>query len=188
MNTTSESLLAKLGNRDDFDAWSRFVSMYTPLIVYWARQVGMNFQDACDLAQDVLGIVSQKIGQFNYDRERSFRGWLRAITLNRFRLLWRRRNRLDVQSAGSWVGELPDRHSLESTWDQSYRMELIKRAIATMRPDFAPKTWEALLELLRGESTAESIAHQHEVSVWTLYSAKSRLIKRIREELDGLLD
>jgi len=88
MNTTSESLLFRLQQVDgrlDQTAWEEFVRLYTPLMFYWARKTGLNTADASDIVQDVITRVLEKLPGFSYDSSKSFRGWLRAITLNRYR-------------------------------------------------------------------------------------------------------
>lgn len=67
MNSTSESLLIRLKSANDFQAWSRFVELYTPLIFFWARKTGLQTQDASDLVQDVLALVFQKLPEFRYE-------------------------------------------------------------------------------------------------------------------------
>ena len=77
MNTTSESLLIRLHDGSSVtrgDAWASFTKLYTPLIFYWARKTGLQSQDAADLVQEVMTIVFQKLGQFEYDAQKSFRG------------------------------------------------------------------------------------------------------------------
>src|SRR6476619_4136163 len=91
MNTTSFSLLQRLREPAERQAsWQRFVQLYTPLLFHWARKLGLSAEDAADLAQEVLILLVQKLPEFNYDPERSFRGWLRTVTLNK----WRDRQRL----------------------------------------------------------------------------------------------
>ena len=88
MNTTSESLLLRLSDHSKLargDAWDNFTKLYTPLIFYWARKMGLHSSDAADLVQEVMAIVLQRIGDFHYDPSRSFRGWLRTVTLNQYR-------------------------------------------------------------------------------------------------------
>jgi RNA polymerase sigma-70 factor (ECF subfamily) len=90
METTSVSLLERLRQPDQPRAWERFVELYTPLLLYWARRRGLQHQDAADLVQDVLTVLVRKLPEFTYDRRRSFRGWLRTVLLNK----WRDRQRL----------------------------------------------------------------------------------------------
>ena len=56
------------------------MKLYSPLIYYWARKAGMQHQDAADLVQDVLTVAIQKLPEFEYDRAKSFRSWLRTVS------------------------------------------------------------------------------------------------------------
>jgi len=90
MATTSSSLLERLRQPEATEAWQRFVHLYTPLLYYWARGTGLPEHDAADLVQDVLVVLVQKLPEFRYDAGQSFRGWLRTITLNKWRERCRR--------------------------------------------------------------------------------------------------
>src|SRR5437763_16387468 len=90
MNTTPASLLERLRRPAEEAAWVRFVELYTPLLFYWARRVGLREPDAADLVQDVFALLVQKLPEFRYDRHKSFRAWLRTVTLNRWRQTQRR--------------------------------------------------------------------------------------------------
>lgn len=186
MHSTSESLLLKLKKSGTEEPWNRFVKLYTPLLFFWARRIGLQVSDASDLVQDVLGIVFQKLPYWQYDREKSFRGWLRTITLNRHREL-ARKQKLKLEAGGSAIQSVADHQNAESTWDLNYARQLVASAVESMKDDFHRSTWRALKELMTtGDSVAE-IARKNNVSVWTLYAAKTRLINRLRAELEGLL-
>ncbi len=194
MQSTSESLLLRLTSPESQSssatpstAWSRFVELYTPLIFYWSRKVGLQNQDAADLVQDVLSISFQKLPQWEYDPTKSFRGWLRTVTLNRHRELCRKKSPTTLDAAASAFANLPSREIAESTWDLNYARQLVAAAMEAMQNDFADSTWLALKELVRSGRTAAEISKEFNVSVWTLYAAKSRLLSRLRSELDGLL-
>ena len=187
MTSTSESLLIRLRSSSDSDAWSRFVQLYTPLIFFWARRTGLTQTDAADLVQDVLAIVFQKLATWNYQPEKSFRGWLRVVTLNRFRELARRK-KLVFEPLNDAVHDYADSAPLESSWDASYAQQLVFEAMQLLKDEFAPATWDALQQvLISGRSVAE-IAKETGVSVWTIYAARTRLLGRLRRELANLLE
>ncbi len=189
MNGTSESLLLRLKSSDDHQAWSRFVRLYTPLIFYWARRIGLQSQDAADLVQDVLTLVFQKLPEFEYDNKKSFRSWLRTVTLNKFRQWCRKKSigALDVTQS-AW-GNIAKQSSLaESTWDLNYQQQLVARAMELLEPEFQTKTWNALQQYAVSGRPAADVAEESGLSVWTIYAAKSRLMARLREELEGLME
>lgn len=196
MQSTSESLLFRLTQASPpgqshsqlhADAWSTFVELYTPLIFFWARKMGLQIQDASDLVQDVLTIVYQKIPSWKYDSNQSFRGWLRKVTLNRHREIVRRKTPAILDPASSVLGNLGFDEAAQSTWDVNYARKLVEIAMNRMRTGFAEKTWMALQELVSTGNPAADIAKKHDLSVWTLYAAKSRLFSCLRKELQGLL-
>ncbi len=189
MNSTSESLLLRLKKANDQDAWSRFVKLYTPLLFHWARKTGLQSQDSADLTQEVLAIVFRKLPEFHYDPQKSFRSWLRTITLNRHRELFRRKSVSRRAATGSVLAQIPDaRSDADSTWDLEYGRSLFSSAMDVLQSEFRPTTWEAVRKYVIENRPAAEIAAETGVSVWTIYAGKSRLLARLREELDGLLE
>lgn len=191
MTTTSESLLFRLQNHDaegvDDSAWRQFVEIYTPLIFYWARKTGLQTNEASDLVQEVLTQIFRKLPEFKYDAGRSFRGWLRTVTLNKYRELYRRKSAQLATASESMLEDMAPVAAAESTWDIDYARLLVARAMELMRNDFAESTWKALKLVMAGEHTVDQAAARLDVSPWTIYSAKARLMNRLREELGGLL-
>lgn len=188
MVTTSESLLLRLRNRIDNQAWSQFVRLYTPLLFYWARNTGLRYEDAADLVQDVLTVLFQKLPGFEYDSQKSFRSWLRTITINKFREHTRRKSVSREAVTGSMVEQVIDDASLETSWDHNYRESLFQSALKNLQPEFPPATWAAVREYMTTGRPAAEIAQENGLSVWTIYGAKSRLLARLREHLDGLFE
>ena len=194
MNTTSESLLFRLQQHAvdeevtiDQLAWETFVGLYTPLMFYWARKAGLRQADAADLVQDVLAIVFRRLPDLKYDRQGSFRGWLRTITLNKFRDR-RRKKLLPITDASqSHIAESVSVPEAESIWDIDYGRMLLKQAMDQMECDFEPSTWQGLLAVMKENLSVSQAAKKFGVSQWTIYSARSRLIRRLREQLEGML-
>ena len=195
MNTTSESLLLRLqqnanqtGAEIDQSAWETFVSLYSPLMFYWARKVGLGQADAADLVQEVFSIVFRRLPDFRYDRGGSFRGWLRTVTLNKFREQHRKKSPPLRPTTDSILEHLASVPEAESTWDIDYSRMLLQQAMQKMECDFEPATWQALSAVMSGELTVELASEKFDVSSWTIYSARSRLMRRLREQLDGLME
>ena len=176
----------RLKSADNARAWSRFVELYTPLIYFWARNCGLQAPDAADLVQDVMALLVKKLPEFEYDGSKSFRGWLRTVTLNKWRDRYRQKA-LPVESVSqSALGRVAEPDP-ESFWETEYRQQLVNRAMALMREEFTEQTWRACHKYVIEGRPAAEIASELGVSVWTIYAAKSRLLNRLRQELDGLL-
>jgi len=85
LDSTSSALMQRLRDREDAAAWERFCHLYTPMLDRWARGLGLQDQDVADLVQDVLFAVVKRFSSFEYDRTKSFRSWLKAVALNKWR-------------------------------------------------------------------------------------------------------
>jgi RNA polymerase sigma-70 factor, ECF subfamily len=185
MNSTSISLLQRLRQTGDQEAWRRFVHLYTPLLYYWARRTGLAADETSDLVQEVLLVLVQKLPEFTYDPQRSFRGWLRTITLNKWRERCRRAS-LPVDSAG--LSDVADPGERDAFDEAEYRQHVVKQALQLMQAEFEPTTWRACREYVVSGRPAADVAAELGVSVDVVYGAKSRVLRRLREELHGLLD
>ena len=181
MNTNLSALLERLRQPNAQDAWAQFAQVYSPLISYWARRAGVRTDDAPDLVQEVFATLIVKLPQFHYDPAKSFSGWLRTVTLNKGRQMKRRRS-LPMLGADilPTVADNTQPGSFLETQDQN---QAIGQAMTLVQAEFSPNVWKAFWEsAVQGRPAAE-VAAQLGLSVWTVYAAKSRVIKRLRVEL-----
>jgi RNA polymerase sigma-70 factor (ECF subfamily) len=184
---TPASLLERLRLPTDPAAWSRFVELYTPLIYFWARGVGLQQADAADLVQEVFTLLLRKMPDFVYDAHRTFRGWLRTVTLNLWRENQRRRSPVPVVGGVALTAvAAPD--EAEALWEAEHRGYLVRRALELMRTDFQPASWKACWEVVVRGRTAAEVAAELGLSVGAVHAARFRVLARLRQELDGLLD
>jgi RNA polymerase sigma-70 factor, ECF subfamily len=185
---TPVSLLERLRKPDEQDAWKRFVHLYTPLLYHWTRRVGVPSNDAADVVQDVFMLLMRKLPEFTYDRHKSFRRWLRTVTFNRWRETQRR---AVVPTRGANAEELANVEATDSVadaWDAEYRERLVGRALELMQTDFEAATWKAFWEHRVAGRPAAEVAKELDISVNAVYLATSRVLRRLRQELDGLLN
>jgi RNA polymerase sigma-70 factor (ECF subfamily) len=171
---------------DEQAAWQRFVHLYTPLLYYWARRAGTPENDAADLVQEVLLVLVKKLPEFEYDRARSFRGRLRTIALNKWRERCRRFAAQPTMESG--LSQLSEQDVCADFEETEYRQHLVRRALQIMQAEFEPTTWKACWEFVVSGRPASEVAAELKVSVDVVYAAKSRVLRRLREELAGLLD
>jgi RNA polymerase sigma-70 factor, ECF subfamily len=188
MNTTSVSLLERLRQPGEAEAWARLVELYTPLLYYWACKMGLQEQDAADLVQDVFTVLVQKLPEFQYDRHKSFRGWLRTILCNKWRDQQRRSAAFPCSHDEAALANLAGPDAPEPFWETEYRQQLVGRALELMQAEFQPATWKACWEAVVSGRPAADVAAELGMSVAAVYAAKSRVLRRLRQQLDGLLD
>lgn len=183
MHATPPTLLERLRQPGADEAWARFVDLYTPLLYSWARRVGLRGQDAEDLVQDVLTTLVQKLPEFTYDPQKSFRAWLRTILLNR----WKKRQRRPQAAQLEPEGLADIDGSLTELEDAEYRDYLVGRAARLIQAEFPDDTWKAYQEYVIGDRPAAEVARALGTTVNAVYLAKSRVLARLRQELAGLL-
>ena len=185
-STTSVSLLRRLQKPDEPAAWERFVELYTPMIRAWIRRQGLRDSDTDDLTQDVITLLVQKLPEFQYSPEKSFRAWLKTVAVNKTRDFYRRRATRNEAGGEVAEPEVAPEH-LEFIEESEYRAQLVARALRIMQSDFRPATWQACWKSLVEERPADEVAAELNISLNAVYVAKSRVLRRLREELDGLL-
>ena len=187
---TRASLLVRLRDPRDASAWNLFVDLYAPLIYGYFRRCGAQDADAADLTQDVLTRVSQGIQRLDYDPERgTFRGWLRTITTNKIRDLYRTRANLIV--GGEKIEELLNRLAADDDEPASVAQRtslLAARAMELLQTEFEPTTWQAFRGLVLDEKPTQQVADELGTTPNAVRIVKSRVLKRMREEAAGLLD
>jgi RNA polymerase sigma-70 factor (ECF subfamily) len=186
--TTPPSLLIRLRESPDRQAWERFVEMYTPLFFAWTKRIHLNDHEAADLVQDLFTVLVEQLPHFEYDRQKSFRAWLKTILLNRWRNRLQRLKTENTVDYQDWNAMPGNANEIPELAEQEYRQYLVGRALALMKAEFQPVTWKACWEYVVCDRPAEEVARELGISVNAVYLAKSRVLRRLREELAGLLD
>lgn len=196
---TRSSLIARLANVGDDDAWREFASLYEPFIYRQARRYGLQHADARELVQEVLIAVSKSLTRFTVDRERGrFRSWLYAIGRNisvrhlqRIRSADRASGDSQIRAA---IAETPDPRSLESReFDAELKRHAFLWVARDVRGEFEPRTWRAFWNTAVENHSIQSTASELEMSVGAVYIARTRVMARLRTRvqeitLDGIPD
>jgi RNA polymerase sigma-70 factor (ECF subfamily) len=191
---TRLSLLVRLCDARDDDAWSQFVELYAPLVYGFARKHGLQDADAADLTQDVLQAVSGGIRRLDYDPRRgSFRGWLFTVVRNKLRNFLAAQNR-----PGRGTGDTDAQHRLQDLparaddrtdwWDQEYERRVFSWAADQVRGSFQDSTWQAFWQTAVEGKTGPEVARGLGLSVAAVYLAKGRVMARLKELIRATLD
>jgi RNA polymerase sigma-70 factor (ECF subfamily) len=192
MIPTSVSLLDRLkAASPDASDWNRLQGIYLPLIARWLARVPGLGDEADDLAQEVFVVVIREIPRFQRQREGSFRAWLRQVTVNKVRTHRRRRNRrptVGVDATDGFLNRLADPNGeLAREWDMDHDRHVFEKLLTVVHPDFNSSTWEAFRRFALDGLPAALVAEELGLSVNAILQAKSRILKRLREEAGDLL-
>lgn len=188
MDSTSVSLLRRLGEPNSEDAWERFVRLYSPMIYRWGIRNGLGEETSADLLQDVLAKLLVKMREFSYKPGLRFRSWLKTVVVNQARDMHRKQNRRPLQSLSGDDVFSDSNDGADVFAEQEYRAFLVARARDLMQDEFESKTWDACWLYVAEGLTSREVSERLEISENAVRVAKCRVLARLRRELDGLLD
>ena len=190
----SSSLLVRV-QAQERSAWERLVHLYTPLVCAWCRRAGLQDADALDVGQEVFQAVWQTIASFRRDRAGdTFRGWLRIIVRHKITDHYRRKTVETAARGGSDALTLlqqqaaPELPEPDPEQDQAEASLICHRAIDLIQREFTETSWQAFQAVvLKGQKPADVAAMLH-MSVNAVYLAKGRILRRLREEFQDLIE
>lgn len=187
---TRPSLLFRIRNDRDEAAWSLFLDTYAPVVYRYCRRRGLQDSDAADVTQEVMTQIARSVSGFDYQPERGrFRDWLGVIVRNKLtdhlrsarRPLRRATEKIDDPDAYAGAGTDPE-------WAEEFNAQLYRAALERIRVHFEAASWRAFeLTWIEGRSAADA-ARTLRVPVDSIYVSKSRVLKRLREEIVALAD
>jgi RNA polymerase sigma-70 factor, ECF subfamily len=184
----SSSILIR-ARRNEPEAWHRLTHLYASVVYGWVRRGGVIEADAADVVQDVFLEVARCLDRFDHKSPgHSFSGWLYTITRRRTIDFLRRRG--PIAEGGSTalgrIAEAPDTPEPETAPDDP-TPGVLRRGLELIRDEFEQKTWRAFELTAIDNKPAADAAAELGLSVGAVYVAKSRVLKKLREVLDGLI-
>ena len=194
MDNTPRSLLDRVCRRSDEMSWKQLVDVYTPFLRGVLRHHGVPDADGDDLMQDVFAVLIREVPQFRHsDRPGAFRTWLRGILVNRLRGYWRgRRNAPAPNGGGDPMKQLDGLEDpsceLSRAWDREHNEHVVRRLLEMLRPEFTLSTWQAFRRHVIDGAEAAAVAEELGLSANAVLIAKSRVLRRLRQESAGLTD
>jgi RNA polymerase sigma-70 factor (ECF subfamily) len=192
VNPTSLSLLDRLRSaQPDDPGWLRLEEIYRPLIRRWLGRVPGLSDEAADLTQEIFLVMVRELPAFEHRREGSFRAWVRQVTVNVLRNHRRRQIRrpaIGLDPCEAFLDGLAASDSgIAREWDLEHDRHILRKLQAALRPEFAPASWEAFRRFAVDGVPAAQVAAELGLSVNAVTLAKSRILKRLREEASDLL-
>jgi RNA polymerase sigma factor (sigma-70 family) len=192
---TRISLIVRLRQPGNQEAWHEFASLYEPLIYRLAARKGMQHADAQDLLQDVLVAISKGIDRFEIGEDRGrFRGWLFRISRNLIVNAIEKRQRIVIGSGDSDIcrqlAQQPDPEE-HSACILEFRRELFHWAARKIRLEFQASTWNLFWRTSVDDEVISDVANDLGLSIGAAYAARCRILAKLKktiEELDDLQD
>ena len=187
---TRETLILRLRDPEDDASWSEFAEIYTPLLYGYCKKRGIQQADAADIAQDVMRSVALAMRRFEYDPEKGkFKAWLFTAVRHAIGRHFKNLKRRPLTPADSQFIELMESTPEKSEtvdWERDYQRELLKWALAKVRPEFAERIWNAFEQTAVHGREAGEVADQIGMTKNAVAIAKFRVTKRLREKAESV--
>ncbi len=175
------------------DAWTRLDGIYRPYIRGWFRYRSVPEEDAEDLTQQVLLVLSRELPTFEHTgRTGAFRRWLKCTAIFEEKVFWRKRSVREKSAGGSGfqmqVMQIEDDYELSQYWDEEHDRYVLQKILDNIGAEFEVKTLAAFQRFAINGEAIESVSADLNMSVGAIYVAKSRILRRLRAEAKGLVD
>lgn len=182
MDTTSPSLLARVRDPADQDAWRRFDRVYGELIVRYCRRLGLQHADAEDVRQLVLARLSVALREFEYEPRRGrFRSFLGRVVKNEAIRYWARpaSRRSGVSLEEDLAPASTQADAQDAIWEEEWRHHHLRRAMRALRTRCAPRSVEVFDALVAGQAP-EEVAVAMDMTLDAVQKIKQRMRTRLR--------
>jgi RNA polymerase sigma-70 factor (ECF subfamily) len=179
---TRESLLLRVRDPGDQQAWAEFDRRYRPMIRGWCRHWFP--RETEDKVQEVYCKLIDRLRTFEYDPSQGrFRGWLKTLT-NRLMVDLKRSRDPAVPDGEAFMDQLEAGQDLYQRLAAEHDLELLETAKACVRGRVEEQTWTAYVETAERGRKPAAVARELNLRVGSVYQAKHRVITELRREIE----
>jgi RNA polymerase sigma factor (sigma-70 family) len=185
-STTNTQLLVGLRDPQNDAIWSEFVRRYQPVLLAFARRLGLNEPDAQDAAQDALMAFAAGYREGKYDPGRGrLRTWLYGIAANKIHDVQRQRPRdrliADASNETAFLERVPDDHSMSEIWEAEWRRSVLASCMEEVRREIKPSSMQVFELCVLQKRPVDETADRLGMSRDAVLKARTRVLSRIRE-------
>jgi len=183
---TTSTILRDLRDYENHAAWQKLAARFRKPIVAFVRGMGFSSADADDVAQEALLAFAESFRKQQFDPARGrLSNWLFGIAYRQAMGHKRREGRHPLPGGAgantTMLGNLPDEQSASAVWDREWEQALLRQCLEHVRGEIEPTTYAAFDLVVCQEMDATKAAEQLGVPIKTVYNAKHRVLKRVRE-------
>ncbi len=183
MDPTRPSLLIRVKNKNDTEAWLEFFELYSPLLYAFARERGLGHEDADDIRASCYETIVNRIGEFDYSEENTgFRAWLRTMVTRRVIDLLRKKQ-IPIAQSSDLKSLADNRDTLDEVWEKNWRLHHLRYCVAQVGKRVQPKSFEAFRLLTEQGLDVERVCEIMEMNPEQIYKIKSRFLGLVRDEM-----
>jgi RNA polymerase sigma factor (sigma-70 family) len=186
MDTTRPSLLLRIKNPRDTEAWAQFQDLYAPLLYRYARAHGLNHEDAEDVRATCYETVVRQIAEFDYQKEKGgFKAWLRTLVSRR--VIDLRRKHRELAADSQELAEVPAREpALDELWEAQWREQRLCYCVEQVAQEVPEITFQAFQFLVRDQCSVQDVCDRLGLTPNQVYKAKARVLELVRSRMAAL--
>lgn len=188
MDTTRESLLLRLRDHGDQEAWSLFDRIYRPILSRFAAALGLRADATEDIVQQCMQTVASHIGSFDYDPEKGrFKAWLRTMVQNKVRNSFRSQRRREAD--GERLANVPSMDSSpEELFERLWMQEHLWHCLRSLKSEVEQRTYLAFERYVLEQRPVDEVATELGLSTNHVYTIKWRLTEKVAEKMREIVD
>jgi RNA polymerase sigma-70 factor (ECF subfamily) len=191
---TRGSLLVRMQNMDDTDAWETFYQRYSALIFSFSLKRGCSEQMCNDVLQETMVTLMRIMPKFEYNRKKGqFRSYLLKIVHNHIINAYRRDKKYllvepddHALSASAANADKTPQQQVCDEWDKEWQQHLMRIALDRVADRLTPKTMEVFRMYVLEQTPVNEVCEKMDVNRNTVYQHRARVIRMLQEEIAGL--
>ncbi len=187
LETTRASLLRRVKDPQDQTSWREFYHIYQPLLYRYARARGLDRDNSEELTQQCLALLTTKMPEFEYSKEKGgFKHWLRRVANNKVNDFFKKR-RIPLAQSGDFRRPQYRELSPDELWEQQWHKRHLQFCLKQVQSEVAASTYQAFQYHVLSGWSVERVAETLDLSTDQVYTAKSRITRRLRAKMRELL-
>ncbi|MCA9127217.1 MAG: sigma-70 family RNA polymerase sigma factor [Planctomycetales bacterium] len=187
-HNTRTSLLIRIKDPRNTQAWAEFHDLYAPLLYRYARARGLSHDDAEDVRSTCYEAIVKQIPHFDYDSQRGgFKAWLQTLVSRRVIDLMRKRQYLTMDS-----GRLVEVPAVDATadqiWEEHWRKQHLRHCMEQAGLYVSQQSYQAFRLLVEEQCSVSDICERLGMNANQVYKAKAQMLATIRELMQASED
>lgn len=184
---TNLSLIDRLQDAENAEAWQEFLQIYQPVVYRMATQRRLQDADALDVSQQVFTSISRAIHRWVPDADGPpFRAWLTTIAGNAITTALTRRPK-DRATGSTSIVDLLNRETadvgISEEMQTQARREVVRWAAEQIRSEFTEQTWAIFWQTAMEDFSVTEMAKTTGRSVGAIYVARHRVLARLKQKI-----
>jgi len=186
MSITRKTLLERVKQPGDEQAWDEFYGLYAPLLYRYARSLGASTEDALEVRDRCLEVLVRRLPDFDYDRNRgSFQGFLHRIVRGVVIDL-RRGRRAHALDTDQWYAMPDEQLRPDQVWERTWLHGHLLYCLREVEAQLPPLTVKAFRMLLLEDADVKAVSRELGLTPNQVYKAKARVLGQVRRRLRSL--